>query len=61
MYPVDLPAVDDADLTLASEQYFSSMESSHHKTEEFHSSMTAKVSSFNASLQHLSLVFLFVG
>lgn len=59
MYPVDLPAVDDTDLTLASERYFSSLESRHHKTEEFQSSTATKVSfSFNASLQHLSLVLL---
>lgn len=43
MYPVDLPAVDDTDLTLASEQYFSSLESSHHKTEECLSYTATKV------------------
>lgn len=45
MYPVDLPPVDDTDLTLASERYFSSLESRHHKKEEFLSSMATKVSS----------------
>lgn len=44
MYPVDLPAVDDTDLTLSSEQYFSCLESQLHKMEEFQSSMTKKVS-----------------
>lgn len=43
MYPVDLPPVDDTDLTLASEQYFAFLESRHYKTEEFPSSTATRV------------------
>ncbi|XP_029697775.1 protein FAM169B isoform X3 [Takifugu rubripes] len=42
MYPIDLPVVSDTDLTLASEQYFSSLEQIPHKTKEFQSSTTNK-------------------
>ncbi|XP_029697922.1 protein FAM169B-like [Takifugu rubripes] len=42
MYPVDLPAVGDTDPTLASEQYFSSLEQISHKTKEFQFSTTNK-------------------
>lgn len=44
MFPFDLPAVGDTDLTLQSERYLSSLESRHHKTEEFLSSTATKVS-----------------
>ncbi|XP_070764045.1 protein FAM169B [Enoplosus armatus] len=43
MYPVDLPAVDDTDLTSASEQYLSSLESRPLNNEWFQSSQTSKV------------------
>ncbi|TWW62889.1 hypothetical protein D4764_04G0015360 [Takifugu flavidus] len=42
---VDLPVVGDTDLTLASEQYLSSLEQIPHKTKEFQSSTTNKVQS----------------
>ncbi|TWW79914.1 Protein FAM169B [Takifugu flavidus] len=42
---VDLPVVGDTDLTLASEQYLSSLEQMPHKTKEFQSSTTNKVQS----------------
>uniref|UniRef100_A0A3Q3CBG8 Protein FAM169B-like n=1 Tax=Haplochromis burtoni TaxID=8153 RepID=A0A3Q3CBG8_HAPBU len=43
MYPVDLPSVDHNDLTSASEQYMSSLESSPCDNEWFQSSQTSKV------------------
>lgn len=43
MYPVDLPAVDDTDLTSAAEQYISSLESRPHNNEWFISPHTSKV------------------
>lgn len=43
MYPVDLPAVDDSDLTSASEQYLSSLESRARGNEVFQASQTSEV------------------
>ncbi|XP_054475803.1 protein FAM169B isoform X2 [Anoplopoma fimbria] len=43
MYPVDLPAVEDTDLTSASEEYLSFLESRPHDNEWFQSSQTSKV------------------
>lgn len=43
MYPVDLSAVDDTDLTSAAEQYISSLESRPHNNEWFESPHTSKV------------------
>lgn len=55
MYPVDLPAVDHTDLTSASEQYMSSLESSPCDNEWFQSSQTSKVAITATNVSQLQL------
>lgn len=55
MYPVDLPAVDHNDLTSASEQYMSSLESSPCENEWFKSSQTSKVAITATNVSQLQL------
>ncbi|XP_059191493.1 protein FAM169B [Centropristis striata] len=54
MYPVDLPAVSDTDLTSASEQYLSLLESSPHN-EWFQLSQTSKVAIIANNVRRLQL------
>ncbi|XP_069018664.1 protein FAM169B [Embiotoca jacksoni] len=55
MYPVDLPAVDDADPTSASQRYLSSLESGRCNDEWFQSSETSKVAITAANTSRLQL------
>ncbi|XP_030280519.1 protein FAM169B isoform X2 [Sparus aurata] len=55
MYPVDLPAVDDSDLTSASEQYLSSLESRAHGNEVFQASQTSEVAITANNIRRLQL------
>ncbi|XP_076589519.1 protein FAM169B [Chaetodon auriga] len=55
MYPVDLPAVDDTDLTSASEHYLSSLESRSPVSEVFESSHTSKVAITEDNIRRLQL------
>lgn len=55
MYPVDLPSVDHNDLTSASEQYMSSLESSPCDNEWFQSSQTSKVAITATNVSQLQL------
>ncbi|XP_045892273.1 protein FAM169B isoform X2 [Micropterus dolomieu] len=55
MYPVDLPAVDDTDLTSASEQYLSSLESRPLNNEWFQSSQLSKVAITANNVRRLQL------
>ncbi|XP_068579972.1 protein FAM169B isoform X2 [Cebidichthys violaceus] len=56
MYPVDLPAVVDTDLTSSSEEYLSSLESRSDDNEWFHLSQTSKVA---ITAQHVRRLQLF--
>ncbi|XP_065813120.1 protein FAM169B isoform X3 [Labrus bergylta] len=55
MYPVDLPAVDDPDLTSASEQFISSLESGMRNNEWFQSSDKTKVAITAKNVRRLHL------
>ncbi|XP_029290142.1 protein FAM169B [Cottoperca gobio] len=55
MYPVDLPAVDDTDLTSASEHYLSSLESRPPTNEWFPLSHTSKVAITTNNVRRLQL------
>ncbi|XP_074487729.1 protein FAM169B [Sebastes fasciatus] len=55
MYPVDLPAVDDTDLTSASELYLSSLESRPHNNEWFRLSQTSEVAITANNVRRLQL------
>ncbi|TKS72937.1 hypothetical protein D9C73_007014 [Collichthys lucidus] len=55
MYPVDLLAVDDTDLTSASERYLSSLESSPHNNEVFQPSQMSKVEITPNNVRRLQL------
>ncbi|XP_027128201.1 protein FAM169B isoform X1 [Larimichthys crocea] len=55
MFPVDLPAVDDTDLTSASERYLSSLESSPHNKEVFQPAQMSKVEITPNNVRRLQL------
>ncbi|XP_041795129.1 protein FAM169B isoform X3 [Chelmon rostratus] len=55
MYPIDLPAVDDTDLTSASEHYLSSLESRSRNNQEFQSSQMSKVAITGNNIRRLQL------
>ncbi|KAM7003467.1 protein FAM169B [Tautogolabrus adspersus] len=55
MYPVDLPAVEDTDLTSASEQFISSLESGMRNNEWFQSSEKTKVAITAKNVRRLHL------
>ncbi|XP_073327341.1 protein FAM169B [Pagrus major] len=55
MYPVDLPAVDDSDLTSASEQYLSSLESRARGNEVFQASQTSEIAITANNVRRLQL------
>ncbi|XP_068169984.1 protein FAM169B [Antennarius striatus] len=56
MYPVDLPALDETDLTSASELYLSALESpAHHNNDVFQSSQTSKVVITASNVRRLQL------
>ncbi|XP_026222169.1 protein FAM169B isoform X1 [Anabas testudineus] len=55
MYPVDLPAAEDTDLTSAAEQYISSLESRPHNNKWFELPQASKVAITANNIRHLQL------